>query len=79
MSPRLKAVLIYSAKNAVNAALLAAPAPVLWPHSFSYTQFAGLTHMLWLMGYAAIVREAVVWFPVILKWSQTDNNPPSVS
>ena len=72
MNPTLRKVLVYSAKNAVNAVLTNAGLTAMFP------QFMHWGHPLqwWVdVGKVAlssvVARELLVWGPKLLKWSQT--------
>jgi hypothetical protein len=71
MNPLLKTVLINAAKNAVNAALTAAPLNVVWTSQFNFHNWKGVEHTLAVMLSAAVAREISVYYPVVLKWSQS--------
>jgi hypothetical protein len=72
MNPKLTAILIYSAKNAVNASLLTLTPIWQDPSKYNVSSWSGLLHVLGLMGSAVAVREGMIWGPRIMKWSQTN-------
>lgn len=77
MNPQLKALLVYAAKNAVNAALLAL-APVYEDYKvYNLKTWAGIEHVLSIMGIAVLIREGMIYVPKLLRWSQTANEPQS--
>lgn len=75
MISQLKNFLIISLKNAVNAILINGGLMALFPTVFHMHSAAGW----WNLGKAAldvvIVREAVVWIPILMSWSKTDADP----
>lgn len=71
MNKTWKAILINSAKHAVNAILVTAPTLGIAPGSFHFHNAKGIEHILMEMGGAVIAREAAVWVPKLLVWSQT--------
>lgn len=74
MNATLKKVLIISAKHAVNALLTNAALAGLLPNIFNFHSPAGLL----AFGKAALgvvaAREATIWLPVVLKWTQENLN-----
>lgn len=70
MNATVKKILIISAKHAVNALLTNSVLSELLPSVFNFHSAAGLL----AFGKAALAtvaaREAVVWIPVVLKWTQ---------
>jgi hypothetical protein len=72
MSPRAKRVLVIAVKNAVNASLVALGPVAAW--HYNILSWPGLKHVLVIMGSAVASREALVWVPKILKWSQTNGS-----
>ena len=70
-----KNILMIAAKNAVNALLVAGPAMGIDGDHFNFHNWAGALHVMALFGNVILAREAVVWGPVLLKWSTTDANP----
>lgn len=74
MNQTFKKVLIISAKHAVNAILTNAALAELLPNIFNFHSSAGLL----AFGKAALAtvaaREASVWLPVVLKWTQENLN-----
>lgn len=72
MNPTVKSVLVKVAKNAVNAALVTLTPIIATPKAYNLTSVSGLEHVGLLLAGAIASREILVWFPVLLKWSQTD-------
>jgi hypothetical protein len=66
----LKSILIYSAKQAVNAILINVVPYFQTPGTYNFHNWAGVEHILVLAGGAVLSREFLVWGPKILKWSQ---------
>lgn len=77
MNPKLKACLLYSARNAVNAVLTNAALMAMFPATFHLHSAAGFLALAKGIGAAVAAREFVVWGPVILKWSSTNGGPAS--
>ena len=79
MNRRLKNIFIIAAKHAVNAILTNAGLMTMLHGAFNFYSRAGL----WNIGKATlsvvVAREAIVWIPVILKWTNTNNLPPDES
>ena len=75
MNPWIKRILIVSAKNAVFAVLTNSAIMIQWHYIFNFDNWAGV----WAVTRATLsvigAREAVVWIPKLLKWSQTDADP----
>lgn len=83
-----KKILIVSAKHAVNALLTNVSLTVMFHSTFHFNNFhdwAGMIAYLKAAGAVILSREAMVWGPKILKWSQTgidtngDNNAQAQS
>lgn len=71
MSQAIKTALIYAAKNAVNAGLLAGM-EVFHDHADNnFTSWHGLQGVAWTVGMAILAREGMIWIPKLLKWSTT--------
>lgn len=72
MNPSLKNFLLVVFKNAVNAVLTNAALMVLLHGAFNTNTSAGW----WNLGKATLSvivgREAAVWIPIVLKWSNTN-------
>lgn len=77
MTSWFKNVLIYTAKNAVNAGLLAG-VQIFHDHADNnFYSWHGIKGILWMFVSAILAREAMVWGPALIKWSTT-NGPPSI-
>jgi hypothetical protein len=72
LNPTLKKVLVIFAKNAVNAGLMVIADMVHQPALYNLHTKAGVYGILYSMGKAVAVREAIVWGPPLLKWSTTN-------
>lgn len=71
----LKKFLIVAAKNAVNAALLSLAVVYHNPTEYNYTTFHGLFDIAkFIVVPAILIREGMVWVPLLLKWSSTGAN-----
>ncbi|HKN69702.1 MAG TPA: hypothetical protein VJX30_01490 [Terriglobales bacterium] len=68
----MKQFLIYVLKNAVNASL-AAIVPI-WKNYSTYnlSTLHGWLNVGAILGGAVLAREAVILYPQLLKWSQTN-------
>lgn len=71
MKPKLKAFLIISAKNAVNALIVNSAAWLVVPKDFNLHNWTGTDHILWLALGVVVAREGTVWLPKLLQWSQS--------
>jgi len=69
----LKAIGINIAKNAVNAALLAAGNMYHNPGSYNLSTIDGRWSVAKVILDAVIIREGIVYFPKLLAWSKTDS------
>ena len=58
-------------KNAVNALIVNVGAWWILPANFNLHNTAAMWNIAKLAGVTILSREAAVWLPVILKWSQT--------
>lgn len=76
MTTWLQNGLIYTAKNAVNAGLLAAIQIYHDPADNNFHNWHGIKGIIWQISAAILAREALVWGPKILKWSTTNGQPP---
>jgi hypothetical protein len=76
MQPLLKRIGIVALKHAVNAILTNGGLMVMLHGAFNTSTAAGW----WNIGKATlsvvIAREAVVWGPIVLRWTTTDDQPP---
>lgn len=72
LNPALKRVMVVSAKNAVNALLTNATLTAMFPHLMN---LHNPKLFWWTVGKVAIssviAREAVVWGPKVLQWSES--------
>lgn len=75
MNSKLKAFLLISLKQAVNAVLVNYTASVFWPQVFHLHDWHGALNILKLIGAVIGAREIAVWGPVLLKWSRTGAEP----
>jgi len=74
MNATLKSVLIKVAKQAVNASLITVAPIIATPAAYNLTSVSGLEHVGLLIGGAVAAREILVWYPVLLKWSQSNGD-----
>src|SRR5262249_42822727 len=75
LHPTLKRYLTIAAKNAVFAVLSNAYVMSQWHYVFNFDNKAGLWAVVRLTVGTIGTREFIVWFPKLLKWSQTDADP----
>jgi NhaP-type Na+/H+ or K+/H+ antiporter len=72
LHPAIKSFLTISAKNAVFAILTNSALMLQWHSIFNFDNWPGV----WAVARATFAviasREALVWLPKLLKWSQTD-------
>lgn len=70
-----KAIAMTAAKQAVNAALVTLAPMFSAPDRFNWHSVQGIEHMASLVGGAVLAREALVWVPKIMAWSQSADAP----
>jgi hypothetical protein len=78
--PKIKLFLIVSLKNAVNAVLMNSALMLQWHFIFNFNNLAGALAVLKATASVVGTREAMIWGPKLLKWSQTTatpNGPPA--
>ena len=75
MNAKVKNVLIIVAKNAVNAVLTNAGLMALFHNFANVTTAAGWLNIGKVTLVSIATREAMVWGPVILRWSTTNSTP----
>lgn len=66
-----KNILTVSAKNAINAVLVSLTPMFAAPEQFNWHNWNGIQHMLEVLAGAVLAREAMVWGPKLLAWSQS--------
>jgi hypothetical protein len=66
---------IVALKNAVNALIVNVGAWMILPANFNFHNSAAIWNIAKLAGVTVVSREAAVWVPVLLKWSQSDATP----
>ena len=74
MNEKVKAVLIISAKHAVNALLTNGQLAILFPQVFHLHNWAGFGHILEVALATIASREAMVWGPKLVAWSMSGLN-----
>lgn len=75
MNAKLKNILMIFAKNAVNASLMVVADMVHQPALYNFHTKVGLYGIGYSIVKAVGIREAIVWGPVLMKWSTTNANP----
>lgn len=71
MSPKLKAFLVISAKQAVNAVIVQIIPMIFDNGQFNVHSASGLEHIGMLAISAILAKESSVWLPKLLAWSQS--------
>jgi hypothetical protein len=66
---------IIALKNGVNALIVNVGAWMILPANFNFHDSAAIWNIAKLAGVTVVSREAAVWVPVLLKWSQQDAQP----
>lgn len=78
MHPTLKRFLLIFSKNAVYAVLTNSALMLQWHDTFNFNNWAGV----WAITRATLsvigAREALIWGPMVLKWSQTNADADSL-
>lgn len=75
LHPKVKAFLIVSLKNAVNAVLMNAALMVQWHNEFNFDNWAGVWALCKATLSVILSREALIWGPKLIKWSQSGATP----
>ena len=78
LNATLKNYLLIVVKIAVNAVLTNSALMALLPTVFNMHDAAGWWNLLKLTGSSIAAREAMVWVPIWLKWSETSANPTAM-
>jgi hypothetical protein len=71
MNQKVKQVLVVSAKNAVNAALMLTADVIHQPTLYNFHTREGRLGVLYSVAKAILAREAVIWGPKLLAWSSS--------
>jgi hypothetical protein len=71
MKPKLKTFFIVSAKNAINAILTNAGLMAMFSQTFELHTRAGVLNLAKATLLTVATREALVWGPKLLAWSQS--------
>jgi len=77
MTPTVRSFLIASAKNAINAVITNAALIAAIHDQFNLSTANGWIHIGKLTASVILAREAVVWGPRLLAWSQSSDNTDS--
>jgi hypothetical protein len=72
-----KSFFIIALKNATNAVLTNSGLLALW-HSQVNFSHAGLINMARVAGAVVLAREALIWGPIVLRWSSTNADPSAL-
>jgi hypothetical protein len=75
LNPTVKRVLIVFAKNGVNAILVNSALMAQWHSIFNFDNWPGVWAVTRATMSVIASREAMVWIPIIFKWSSTDADP----
>jgi hypothetical protein len=78
MSPAIKNFLLITIKNAVNAVLTDGALMVAFSSTFHLHTWQGVKNLLISSGIVVATREATVWGPIVMRWSQTNATPSSL-
>lgn len=71
----MKNFLMIVLKNAINV-IIVTGVPLIWDSGhFNFSTWPAFLNTLRLVGGAIVAREAVVWGPILLKWTNTDADP----
>lgn len=79
MNPTVKKYLIVAAKQAVNAILTNAGLAAMLPSVFNLHNPAGMVAIAKAAGVAVVTREAMVWGPKLLAWSNSNGDQASLT
>ena len=71
VSPAVRNVLIIATKNAVNAMIISGSQMIHDPAHNNLHSAAGWRGIAWSFAWAIGAREAAVWIPKILAWSNS--------
>ncbi|MGA7791833.1 MAG: hypothetical protein WCA19_02265 [Candidatus Acidiferrales bacterium] len=72
----LKKILIVALKHAINAAIITG-GPLIWDSGhFNFHSWVSFLNVLRVVAGAVVGREFLVWGPVVMKWSSTNDTPP---
>lgn len=74
MNVTIKAILIVSLKNAVNALLMNTAFMAMLPTIFTLHTTAGIWNILKMAGAVVGAREGMIWVPKLIKWSTVPPN-----
>lgn len=75
LNSKLKWFLVVSLKNAINAILINGALMFKWHFIFNFNNWAGVWAVAQATGAVILAREAAVWGPLLLKWTQTNADP----
>lgn len=78
MSDALKNFLLITLKNAVNAVLTDGALMLAFSSTFHLHSWQGVKNLLYSSGIVVGTREATVWGPILLRWSQTNATPATL-
>ena len=78
MNPKLKNFLLIVVKNAINAVITNAGLMSTLHGVFNLYSTNGLWNIAKATLSVVIAREAMVWGPVLMKWTQTSADPSSL-
>lgn len=75
LHPVLYRFLIVSAKHAINAVLVNSALMLQWHSIFNFDNLPGVWAVARATMSVVAAREALVWGPILLKWTNTDADP----
>jgi hypothetical protein len=76
MNAKAKSILVIALKQGVNAILTNGAIMALLPDTFHVHSWQGISHILELTGSVVLSREAMIWAPKLLEWSQSQEPEP---
>ena len=71
MNPKVKAFLVVSAKQAINAVLTSSALSGLFHSTFNLSDPTHVMNVAKAIGAVVAAREIMVWGPKLLKWTQS--------
>ncbi len=75
MNPTVKKVLVIATKHAINAVLTNSVLMGMLPTIFNFHDRNGIWNLVKLTGTIVGSREAMVWLPLVLRWTTTNADP----
>lgn len=79
INPAFKSFLINATKQAISAAIATLVPIFNAPDQFNLHSAAGIRHVLYLVAAAIGTREALVYGPKLIAWTQSSDTPSSTA